>query len=950
MGTSKSLSLFTLFLALTATPQAAVALRLTPLMAQSTVEPVFSLPESVANGTTIKVSSSSTLAGVNEVLEQRFENQYSGTKVELDYTSSDEALAALEQGEADIAAIGRPLTDDEKAQGYTEVVLGRHKIAIIVSEENAFSDDVTTPQFAQIFRGEITDWSELEGGAPGAIRLVDRPDSSDTRQAFSHYPVFKEAPFEVGGTASPVDQDSTESVLKDLGTDGIGFAIADQVVNRPGIRILSMHKVLPTDPAYPFSQPLSYVYKGDASPEVQAFLGYVTAPDTVDVLDEAKALGAEATFGGLQGAPNLDSAAVANLVGTPSGDGAGAEPTPEEPVAETPAPAPEAPATPAPTPDTTSEGTDADEGAVATTDKGKFPWWLLWLLGIPLLGALLWGLLGRKKDDDEEVPPVAGVDPSLVAGTGAAVAGAGVATAAGAIAAPKDTNQMVLVPRDSQSAYAYWETSDKSLAKLRQDGGQEFGLQLYDVTSRTPEEALPKPIYQEQFDDQESDRHLPIPTPNRDYVAEVGYKTASDQWLPAARSAPVHVDADLPPFSAVTTPSGWGKAVDGVSGGVANTANMAKGAAIAGTAAVAAGVAGVASQMGKGSEPKGAKAGGKPTSPDRLILVPRQGKDAYAYWEISEEKKATLKQQGGEKLALRLYDVTGIDPRTQKPHGVQQFDCNENDNDLHVTVPAADRTYLADLGYTTADGKWLRLAHAAPVQVPAANNGSQSNNPSGNGSGLNLGGMMDGIKAKANDAVQSGQDAVATGTSTVAKMGESVVNTGANAGQSLADGTIKTGQAVANTGQSLTTGATNTLKKAVTGTVAAGAAGVTAATAMDTQKGVMLGKTTTQDVKIVLVPRSRSAAYVYWEMSEGVVTELKQKKVETLSLRIHEVTNIELEYSPAHSTQIFECKVADRDRHIPIPVADKDYLAELGYTQQNGTWVTLARSIHSRVA
>ena len=587
---------------------------------------------------------------------------------------------------------------------------------------------------------------------------------------------------------------------------------------------------------------------------------------------------------------------------------------------------------------------------MTTTDKGKFPWW--WLLGIPILGALLWGLLGRKKDDTEEVSPVAGVDPSVVAGTGAAVAGAGVATAAaGAIAAPKDANQMVLVPRDSQSAYAYWETSDQSLAQLRQDGGQEFGLRLYDVTSRPPEEALPQPVYQEQLDEQECDRHLTIPTPDRDYVAEVGYKTASDQWLSAARSAPVHVAADLPAFSTVTTPpSGLGKAVSGASEGISSTANMAKGAAIAGTAAVAAGVAGVASQIGKSSEPKGAKTGGKSTSTDRLILVPRQGKDAYAYWEISEEKKTTVKQQGGEKLALRLYDVTGIDPRTQKPHGVQQFECNEKDNDLHVTVPTADRTYLADLGYTTAEGKWLRLAHAAPVQVPAANNSSQSEKPSGSGPGLNVGGMMDGIKAKANDAVQSGKDAVATGTSTVAKMGESVVNTGANAGQALADGTVKTGQAVANTGQSLTTGATNTLKTAVTGAVAAGAAGVTAATTMATQKGVMLGKMATQDVNIVIVPRSRNAAYVYWEMSDAVVAELQQKKVETVSLRVHEVTNIDLEQAPAHSTQIFECQVTDRDRHIPIPVADKDYLAELGYTQQDGTWVTLARSTHSRVA
>ncbi|MEM9217967.1 MAG: DUF4912 domain-containing protein [Cyanobacteria bacterium P01_F01_bin.150] len=1054
MGTSKSLSLFTLFLALTATPQAALALRLSPLMAQSVVEPVFSLPESVDDGTTIKIGSSSTLAGVNEVLEQRFENQYSGAKVELDYTSSDEALAALEQGKVDIAAIGRPLTDAEKAQGYTEILLGRHKIAIIVSEENGFNGDVTTEQFAQIFRGEIADWSALEGGTPGAIRFVDRPDSSDTRQSFSAYPVFNAVPFEVGATANPVGQDSTESVLDALGTDGLGFAIADQVVNRPGFRILTMHQVLPTNPAYPFSQPLAYVYKGEASPAVQAFLGYATAPSTAGVLEEAKALGAEATFAGFQGTPNLDSAAVASLVGTPASEGSAGDATP----GTSPSDSTDTPETPeaagaagsaddsdsaaadtaastggedaaegaaegaAGTADNTEEGaaegtttaegaaegagaaagttaedttanSAEDEGVVAaTTEDGKFPWWLLWLLGIPVLGGLLWWLLGRRTDNDEEVSPVAGVDPSSIdaaAGT-AAVAGAGLA--AGAIATDDDDNQMVLVPRDSQSAYAYWEVSDESHAKLREDGGEEFGLRLYDVTSLPPEAELPTPLLQENFDDQECDRHINIPTPDRDYVSEVGYKTASDQWLAAARSTPIHVASDLPPFSSVVAssstaspaaPSGFGKAVDGLkdglgevrdvaasavdgvstkakavadgaSEGVSGTANGVKGAAIAGTAAVAAGVAAVASQMGQGSESEVSKADSKATDPNRLILVPRDGKDAYAYWEISQEKQAALKERGGQKMALRLYDVTGIDPRKQKPHGVQQFDCNEADNDLHVTVPAADRTYLADLGYIAEDGKWLRLAHAAPVQVPAPENtDSSSPKANGNGIGLSLGGRMDGIKAKADDAFQTGKDAVGAGQSITAKMGKLIVNKGTNAGQALVDGTVKTGKAVANTGQSMTTETANAIKIAATSTATAGAA-VAAATAASAKKavadGTSMGQRVFKPVNIVIVPRSEDSAYAYWEMADGVEASLRQKHVETLSLRIHEVTDIDMDYTPAHSTQAFECKVTDRDRHVPIPFADKDYLAEIGYTQKDGTWVKLARSLHVRVA
>ena len=1037
MGTPKSLSLFTLFLALTATPQSAVALRLSPLATQiATVDPVFSLPDSVASGTTIKIGSSSTLAGVNEVVEQRFENQFSGTQVDINYTSSDKALADLAAGTIDIAAIGRPLSEDEKAQGYTGVLLGRHKIALIVSEENPFVGEVTTVQFSQLFRGEITDWSELEGGAPGAIRFVDRPSSNDTRQSLSYYPVFKEAPFEVGSTADSVTQDDTAALVSALGTDGISFAIADQVVNRPGIRILAMHKVLPTNPAYPFSQPMSYVYKGEANPAVQAFLGYITAPDTSAVLDEAKALGAEATFDSFQGSPKLDAAGVAGLVGSSSSSSGagtdstgteGASPNTNSPTTSDGATAegpsatgndtgnvtdatPEAanPSTPdgpntegantdstdgntasvdgsdpeaeiSTTPNTSdtnvgSSGVDSangddvnsadSEGAVAAPQK-NMPWWLLWLIGIPIFGTLLWWLLSRRTDEREEVSPIAGIDPSsLATGTGTAVAGAaGTAIAGAAVAtavASDQTDQMVLVPRDTESAYAYWELSEGSQTKLREDGGQDFGLRLYDVTSWDQESELPKPLSQEILDGEDCDRHLTIPTPDRDYVAEVGYLTSSAQWLPAARSAPVHVSSDLPSFSSITAPQENQKpaeaSVNTISvpkpptdlqkTGVSNVGDQIKGAAIAGTAAVAAGAATVASRVAPKADEKVSSNKAKAAGPNRLILVPREGQDAYAYWEISEEKKVALQQQGGEKLALRLYDVTGIDPRTQKPHSVQQFDCNEQENDLHVTVPAPDRTYLADLGYTTAEGKWLRLAHAAPVQVPTTPHQGKDA-----GSTLNGGDVINGITGKVSDVASASKDAVDAGQSKLAQMAKSVINTGSNAGQSLVDGTVQAKQSVVNTGQSLATGATETLNTTVAKTVAAGTAVTAAATGVATT--MMQSPTsakTTQDVQIVLVARNSASAYAYWEIPQSLESELRAKDIETLSLHLHEVTNIDLEHAPANSTQVFECNVTDRDRHVPIPVPNQDYLAELGYTQPDGSWVKLARSLHIRVA
>ena len=419
----KPVSTLALLLALAAMPQASVASpRFMPLLAQATLaQAVFPFPDSVPSGTTIKLESSSTLAGINEVLEQRFENQFSGTDVNVNYTNSDAALAALDRGEIDIAAIGRPLTDTEKSAGYQEIVLARHKIAIVVSDANPFLGDVTTIEFSQLFRGEISDWSGLAaGGAPGPIRFIDRPGSSDTRQALSAYPVFQSAPFATGDNAEVLGDDSTQAMIEALGTDGMGYAIADQVVNQPGVRIVAMHQVLPTDPLYPFSQPLSYVYKGEASPAVQAFLGYATTPNTAQILEQAKTLGATATLGGLQGTPNLEATALASLVDTadaPATDPSQAttDPTASDPATADGATDPTAGVVPAPlepnasdseaTATTQGETSDAT-GDETTTAQDGFPWWLLWILGIPLLGTLLW-LFFRGKEDDGEVSPIA---------------------------------------------------------------------------------------------------------------------------------------------------------------------------------------------------------------------------------------------------------------------------------------------------------------------------------------------------------------------------------------------------------------------------------------------------------------------------------------------------------------------------------------------------------------
>jgi phosphate transport system substrate-binding protein len=101
--------------------------------------------------------------------------------------------------------------------------------------------------------------------------------------------------------------------------------------------------------------------------------------------------------------------------------------------------------------------------------------------------------------------------------------------------------------------------------------------------------------------------------------------------------------------------------------------------------------------------------------------------------------------------------------------------------------------------------------------------------------------------------------------------------------------------------------------------------------------------------KIILVPRSADAAYAYWEVAEVHRDALKAEGGRTLALRIHDATNLELDYQTPHSTQEYVLADSDRDKHVPIFVPDRDYVAELGYLTDQGNWLQLIRSLHVRV-
>lgn len=101
--------------------------------------------------------------------------------------------------------------------------------------------------------------------------------------------------------------------------------------------------------------------------------------------------------------------------------------------------------------------------------------------------------------------------------------------------------------------------------------------------------------------------------------------------------------------------------------------------------------------------------------------------------------------------------------------------------------------------------------------------------------------------------------------------------------------------------------------------------------------------------RIVLMPRDPQWAYAYWDIPIEHKEELRRQGGSYLALRLYDVTDIDLNHQNPHSLQQFSCEEIARDWYLPIPVSDRDYIIEIGYTTNDGGWLMLARSAPTRI-
>ncbi|WP_254903841.1 MULTISPECIES: substrate-binding domain-containing protein [Cyanophyceae] len=253
---------------------------------QATDNP-FSPPATVAPGTVVKISGSTSMVQINTALKNRFELQYPQTRVETTANGSSKGLEDLLAGNIDLAAISRPLQPEEMQQGLKAIAVTTDAVAIVVAKENPFSTGLTGEQVQGIFQGNLTDWSAITDKATGTIRVINRPPVSGTYQTFQET-VLNGSNFGNGPNFMNMEQDATTPILQALGADGISYATYSQIANQQTVRTVPIDGVTPESDLYPYTRTLYYAYQEPASPQVEAFLGFVGTPVGAELIQAAQ--------------------------------------------------------------------------------------------------------------------------------------------------------------------------------------------------------------------------------------------------------------------------------------------------------------------------------------------------------------------------------------------------------------------------------------------------------------------------------------------------------------------------------------------------------------------------------------------------------------------------------------------------------------------------------------
>ncbi len=246
----------------------------------------------------IVIKGSDTEVNMVQALAEEFRNQHPDITISVSGGGSGSGIAALINGEIDIANSSREISQEELDQAKANnIEIGtfidaRDGITVIVHPNNPV-EKLTLDQIGKIYRGEITNWKEV-GGKDMPITLYGRQSNSGTFTFFRDVAVkgdYASSMRSMNGNSdiiNAVAQDETA-----IGYVGVGYfkqaqnQVKQVLVSTDGNNYYSSTDLQAIDQKlYPLARPLYQYVKMPLTQAVKDFLAFEISEEGQAIVEE----------------------------------------------------------------------------------------------------------------------------------------------------------------------------------------------------------------------------------------------------------------------------------------------------------------------------------------------------------------------------------------------------------------------------------------------------------------------------------------------------------------------------------------------------------------------------------------------------------------------------------------------------------------------------------------
>ena len=236
---------------------------------------------------TVVTNGSTSMESVMGALIEAFKEVQPDVQIQYTGSGSSAGITSAQDGTADIGLASRDLKDDET--GVKKITVAKDGIAIIVNPDNPVAD-LSIEQIAQIFTGEITNWSEL-GGSDGQVVPIGREAGSGTRDGFESITGTEDA------CKYQNELTSTGEVIASVASNpnAIGYTSLSAVDDT--VKALTVGGVAPSeatvlDGTYAIQRNFNFILSDstELSDAAQAFVDWVTSTEASDLIAGAGAV------------------------------------------------------------------------------------------------------------------------------------------------------------------------------------------------------------------------------------------------------------------------------------------------------------------------------------------------------------------------------------------------------------------------------------------------------------------------------------------------------------------------------------------------------------------------------------------------------------------------------------------------------------------------------------